>query len=151
MIYSFHHILFIIIYYNHTYSIPYPIKAPIMSLKQTCLFDESDSPRRQDDEQFAHHSGLGQRPERDRFRSSSGVVTGGGKASVHKPEFHWVNTMLGNVKSAIRSTHHSVSSKFALRYLAAFKYRSNLPNPIPRLAYATLRTPPMPNRLLKLG
>ncbi len=83
------------------------------------------------------------------------VVTGGGRASVQKPEFHWVNTMLGNVKSAIRSTHHSVSGKYAHRYLVAFEYRFNrrfqLPDLIPRLAYVALRTPPMPDRLLKLG
>ena len=41
------------------------------------------------------------------------------------------------------------------RYLAEFQYRFNrrfdLSNLIPRLAYVVLRTPPMPERLLKSG
>ncbi len=53
------------------------------------------------------------------------VANGGGKTSVHKPEFHWVNTMLGHVKSAIRNTHHSVRGKYAHRYLVAFGYQFN--------------------------
>ena len=39
------------------------------------------------------------------------VVTGGGRASAQHPEFHWVNTILGNVKSALRSTYHSFRPK----------------------------------------
>ena len=42
----------------------------------------------------------------------------------------------------------------AQRYLAEFEYRFNrrfdLPDIIPRLVYVALRTPPMPERLLKL-
>ena len=30
------------------------------------------------------------------------IVTGGGKAAVERPEFRWVNTILGNVKNALR-------------------------------------------------
>ena len=45
--------------------------------------------------------------------------------------------------------------KYAQRYLAEFEYRFNprfdLPDIIPRLAYVALRTPPMPERLLKLN
>ncbi|MEW5250916.1 IS1595 family transposase, partial [Microbulbifer sp. 2201CG32-9] len=41
------------------------------------------------------------------------------------------------------------------RYLAEFQYRFNrrfdLCALIPRLVYVSLRTPPMPERLLKLG
>ena len=83
------------------------------------------------------------------------VVTGGGRASAQHPEFHWVNTILGNVKSALRSTYHSFRPKYAQRYLSEFEYRFNrrfhLPGLIPRLAYVALRTPPMPEKLLKLG
>ena len=32
------------------------------------------------------------------------IVVGSGKASVERPEFRWVNTMLGNIKSALRGT-----------------------------------------------
>lgn len=81
------------------------------------------------------------------------VVTGGGRASVEKPQFYWVNTVLGNLKSALRSSYHSFDPKYAQRYLAEFEYRFNrrysLPDLIPRLAYVALRTPPMPERLLK--
>ena len=83
------------------------------------------------------------------------IVCGGGRASVEEPEFYWVNTILGNLKSALRSTYHAVRPKYAQRYLADFQYRFNrrldLCQLIPRLAYVALRTPPMPERLLKLG
>lgn len=81
------------------------------------------------------------------------IVCGGGKASVKEPEFYWVNTVLGNLKSALRSTYHAISSKHAHRYLAEFVYRFNrrydLGSMIARLAYVSLRTPPMPERLLR--
>ena len=32
------------------------------------------------------------------------IVTGGGKAAVERPEFRWVNTILGNVKNALCGT-----------------------------------------------
>lgn len=83
------------------------------------------------------------------------IVCGGGKASVEEPEFYWVNTVLGNLKSALRSTYHAIRPKYAQRYLAEFQYRFNrrfdLCVLISRLAYISLRTPPMPERLLKLG
>ena len=82
------------------------------------------------------------------------MVTGGGKAAVERPEFRWVNTILGNIKSALRGTYHAIRPKYAQRYLAEFEYRFNrrfdLPDIIPRLLYVALRTPPMPERLLKL-
>ena len=81
------------------------------------------------------------------------VVVGGGKASVEHPEFRWVNTILGNIKSALRAAYHAIRPKYAQRYLAEFEYRFNrrfdLPDIIPRLVYVALRTPPMPDRLLK--
>jgi transposase-like protein len=83
------------------------------------------------------------------------IVCGGGRASVEEPAFYWVNTVLGNLKSALRSTYHSFSRKYAQRYLSEFEYRFNrrfeLKEFIPRLAYVGLRTPPMPERLLKVG
>ena len=82
------------------------------------------------------------------------IVTGGGKAAVERPELRWVNTILGNVKNALRGPYHAVRPKYAQRYLAEFEYRFNRrfdpPEIIPRLAYIALRTPPMPERLLKL-
>lgn len=81
------------------------------------------------------------------------LVCGGGKASVEEPEFYWVNTVLGNLKSALRSTYHSIKPKHAPRYLAEFQYRFNrrfdLGAMIGRLAYISLRTPPMPEWMLR--
>jgi len=66
-----------------------------------------------------------------------------------------VNTVLGNLKSALRSTYHAVGPKYAQRYLADFQYRFNrrydLKSMITRLAFVGLRTPPMAYRLLKIG
>ena len=53
------------------------------------------------------------------------MVTGGGKAAVERPECRWVNTILGNIKSALRGTYHAIRPKYAQRYLAEFEYRFN--------------------------
>lgn len=83
------------------------------------------------------------------------IICGGGRASVEEPKFYWVNTILGNLKSTFRGIYHAVRPKYLQRYLAAFQYRFNrrfdLCNLIPRLAYVAVRTPPMPERLLKVG
>jgi len=83
------------------------------------------------------------------------IVCGGGRASVEKMEFYWVNTTLGNLKSALRSTFHSIDRKYAQRYLAEFQYRFNrrfrLIDFIPRFMYVALRTPSMPERLLRMA
>lgn len=83
------------------------------------------------------------------------IVCGGGRASVEEKEFYWVNTVLGNLKSALRSTYHSMRPKYVQRYLAEFQYRFNrrydLTTILSRLAYVALRTPPMPERLLRIA
>ena len=70
------------------------------------------------------------------------------------PQFKCVNTVLGNIKSAINGTYRAVR-KHAGRTLAEFEYRFNrrydLAAMIPRLAFAATRSPPMPYRLLKLA
>ena len=54
------------------------------------------------------------------------VVTGGGKASVKLPQFKAINTLLGNLKTAIGGTYHAFDfAKYAHRYLAEFQYRFN--------------------------
>ena len=57
--------------------------------------------------------------------------------------------------NALCGTYHAVRPKYAQRYLAEFEYRFNrrfdLPEIIPRLVCVALRTPPMPERLLKLN
>jgi hypothetical protein len=68
------------------------------------------------------------------------IVTGGGAEAARHPVFRWVNTTLGNIKSAIVGTYRAISSKHAPRYLAEFEYRYNrrydLASMIPRLGYA---------------
>lgn len=82
-------------------------------------------------------------------------ICGGGRQAVEEPAFYWVNTVLGNLKSALRSTYHAIRPKHASRYLAEYQYRFNrrfdLKNFIPRLGVAAVRTPPMPERLLTLA
>lgn len=74
---------------------------------------------------------------------------------MEEPAFYWVSTVLGDLKSALRSTCHAVGAKYSQRYLADFQYRFNrrfdLKALIPRLAFAALRTPPMVDKLLKIG
>ena len=83
------------------------------------------------------------------------IVCGGGRASVEESEFYWANTILGNLKSALRSSYHALRPQYAQRYLSEYDYRLNrsfsLPDMIPRLTYVALRTVPMPERLLKIG
>ena len=67
----------------------------------------------------------------------------------------WVNTLLGSIKRSLNDSYHSVSSKHLPQCLAEFSYRFNrrfsLREMFPRLAFVVLRTPPMPNRVLKLA
>lgn len=83
------------------------------------------------------------------------IVTGGGFQSVTKEEFTWVNTMIGNVKNAITGTYHSINPQHLPRYLAEFCYRYNrrfqLEDMLPRFVFVAVRSPPMPNRLLKMA
>ena len=73
------------------------------------------------------------------------------KASDHGEKlacFKWVNTVLGNVKTAITGTLKSVRPRYALRYLAEFQYRFNrrfdLPEMLDRLACVAVRAAPRP-------
>lgn len=70
------------------------------------------------------------------------------------PQFQSVNTVLGNIKSAITGTYRAVR-KHAGRTLAEFEWRFNrrydLAAMIPRLGWAASHTPPMPYRLLKIA
>jgi len=83
------------------------------------------------------------------------IKTGSGVQAGRTPAFKWVNTALGNIKSAIAGTYRSIQEKHVPRYLAEFEYRFNrrydLGAMLPRLTWAAVRTPPMPYRLLKLA
>ncbi|CED61668.1 transposase, IS1595 family [Moritella viscosa] len=83
------------------------------------------------------------------------VVTGGGPDSVEWPYFKWVNTMISNVKNSMHGTYHAINQKHLPRYLAEFCFkfnrRFNLKNMLEQLIVSSIRTAPMPQRLLKLA
>jgi transposase-like protein len=83
------------------------------------------------------------------------AVTGSGRKAAQWIAFKWVNTTLGNIKSAITGTYRAIRPKHVPRYLASFAYRFNrrydLTTILTRLGYVAVRTPPMPYRLLKLA
>jgi hypothetical protein len=84
------------------------------------------------------------------------VITGGGKASVQDDRFWAVNTLIGNVKTAITGTYHAFAfSKYAHRYLADVQFRFNhrywMRSILRALMHATLAAPPMPERRLRLA
>ena len=87
--------------------------------------------------------------------SHSVTVSGGGRKAAKNPTFKWVNTALGNIKSALTGTYRHVSTNHVARYLAEFQYRFNrrydLVGMLSRLCYVAIRTPPMPGKLLKLA
>lgn len=83
------------------------------------------------------------------------IVTGRAQQQPEKiPAFRWVNTVLGNVKTAIAGTLKWVSKRYAYRYLAEFQYRFNrritLPDMLARLAYIATRAAPRPYSVLKI-
>jgi ribosomal protein L37AE/L43A len=84
------------------------------------------------------------------------IVTGGGKASVKLVQFKAINTLLGNLKTAISGTYHAFAfAKYAHRYLAEFQYRFNrrfnLRSILSRLLVALVRAPVCPERRLRLA
>jgi hypothetical protein len=65
-------------------------------------------------------------------RSSSGVCgsartvrRGASRKAALNLAFKWVNTTLGNIKSAITGTYRTIRDKHVPRYLAEFEYRFN--------------------------
>jgi hypothetical protein len=76
------------------------------------------------------------------------MATGSGKRAARWAPFRWVNTCLGNIKTAIAGTYHHVSPKHAPHYLASFAYRFNrrfqLDSIVERLAWAAAHTAPQP-------
>jgi transposase-like protein len=80
------------------------------------------------------------------------IVTGSGKRAANRTPFRWVNTTLGNVKTALAGTYHHVSPKHAQFYLTSFAYRFDrrfrLDSIVERLAWAATRTAPHPYRVI---
>jgi hypothetical protein len=84
------------------------------------------------------------------------IVTGGGKASVKLPQLKAINTLLGNLKTAISGTYHAFDFiKYAHRYLAEFQYRFNrrfnMRSIFSRLLIALVCAPVASERFLRLA
>jgi len=83
-------------------------------------------------------------------------VVGPGRKSTDMECFTWVNTILGNLKTAINGTYHSFDfEKYAHRYLGEYQYRFNrrfdLAGMLSRLVTATARTGKRPENWLRLA
>lgn len=70
------------------------------------------------------------------------------------PEFKWINTVLGNLKTMLAGSYHALKyRKYAQTYLAAFAYRFNrrfdLRGLVARLIVDVVRTPPMQERVIR--
>ena len=83
-------------------------------------------------------------------------VVGAGRRSTDMPCFTWINTVLGNVKTALAGTYHVFNfRKYAHRYLAECQYRFNrrfdLKAILPRLVRAAATTGPRTETWLRLA
>ena len=87
--------------------------------------------------------------------SHQAIRTGSGAKATRMAPFKWVNTTLGNIKSAITGTYRKIGPDHAERYLASFAWRYNrryqLQTMIPRFLHSAARTEPMPYRILIAG
>ena len=81
--------------------------------------------------------------------------TGSGRQAAKWAPFKWVNTVLGDIKTAITDTYHHVSPIYAERYLACFAYRFNrrydLDTITQRLAWTCAQTKPHPYGVIIAG
>lgn len=82
-------------------------------------------------------------------------ITGHGPKAAKHPEFHWVNTLLSNLKTSLAGTFHAFEfKKYGHRYLAEFAWRfnrrSNLKAVLPRLLHAAVASAPQPLRKIRL-
>ena len=83
-------------------------------------------------------------------------VVGQGRKSTDMECFTWINTILGNLKTAINGTYHAFDfEKYAHRYLGEYQYRFNrrfdLAGMLSRLVTATARTGKRPEGWLRLA
>lgn len=83
-------------------------------------------------------------------------VVGSGRKSTSMECFTWVNTILGNLKTAISGTYHAFNfEKYAHRYLGEYQYRFNrrfdLAGMLSRLIHATAQTGKRPEGWLRLA
>ena len=87
--------------------------------------------------------------------SHRAIRTGSGRQAARMAPFKWVNTTLGNIKSAITGTYRKLGPDHAQRYLASFAWRYNrryqLNTMIPRFVHSAARTQPIPYQALIAG
>jgi len=79
-----------------------------------------------------------------------------GRKPKEVPEFKWINTILGNLKTSLSGSYHAFDfRKYAARYLAAFCYRFNrrfdLRTLHQRLLIAAAGCAPRPRRSIQLA
>jgi hypothetical protein len=84
------------------------------------------------------------------------IVTGGGKRACEIPQLKAVNTVLGNLKTAITGTYHAFDfAKYAERYLAEYQFRFNrrfdLAALMQSLIRAAITCKPMPMTSLRMA
>lgn len=75
-----------------------------------------------------------------------------GRKPKEVPEFKWINTVLGNLKTSLSGCYHAFDfQKYAARYLAAFCYRFNLRTLHQRLLVAAASAMPRPLRSIRVA
>ena len=96
------------------------------------------------------------------FRAVTGAgcshepVTIAGRKPKEMPEFQWVNTVLGNLKTSLSGCHHAFAfRKYSARYLSAFAYRFNrrfdLRTLHERLLVAAVHCAPQPQWAIRMA
>lgn len=84
------------------------------------------------------------------------IVTGGGKQACEIPQLKAINTVLGNLKTAITGTYHAFKfAKYTDRYLAEYQYRFNrrfdLRVLLKRIIRAAAHCKPTPEAALRMA
>jgi len=84
------------------------------------------------------------------------AMVAAGRKPRELPDFFWINTILGNLKTSLSGAYHAFDfPKYAPRYLAAFAYRFNrrfrLETLPMRLLTAAIETGPRPEPRLRLA
>ena len=80
------------------------------------------------------------------------MATGSGKQAARWTSFQWVNTTLGNIKTALAGTSRHVSptppQPSPTSFASRFNRRFQLDSIVERLAWAATRTVPQPYRVI---
>ena len=79
-----------------------------------------------------------------------------GSVQAETAKFRWVNTLIGNVKTALTGTYHAIEfAKYGYRYLAEVQFRFNrrfdLRAILTNLVGALIQGPTRPERLIRVA